>query len=81
MCGKGWRCIHKAVHTQGGAHIRWSVATAGVFLFHGGSRNGPTRDRGRLKFQHMQQIRAWGMGRICEGAVGPASVMDDTRLC
>ena len=28
-------CIHKAVHTQGGAHKRRSVATAGVLLFKG----------------------------------------------
>ena len=41
MCGKGWRCTHKAVHTQGGAHIRRSVATAGVLLFKRGAGVGP----------------------------------------
>ena len=29
------RCTHRAVHTQGGAHTRRSVATAGVLLFKG----------------------------------------------
>ena len=31
-----WRSTHKAVHTQGGAHTRRSVATAGVLSFKGG---------------------------------------------
>ena len=31
----------KAVHTQGGAHKRRSVATAGVMLFKGGAGAGP----------------------------------------
>ena len=35
MCGKGWRCAHKAAHSQGGAHTRWSVATARILLFKG----------------------------------------------
>ena len=37
------RCTHKAVHTQGGAHKRRFVATAGVLLFKGGCRGWPPR--------------------------------------
>ena len=39
------RCIHKAVHTQGGAHRRRSVATVGVLLFRGGAGAGPRVER------------------------------------
>ena len=46
--GLGWfggphtrRCIHKVVHTQGGAHTRRSVATARVLLFKGGAGLAP----------------------------------------
>ena len=28
-CGKGWRCTHKAVHTQGGARTRQCIHNAG----------------------------------------------------
>ena len=39
----------KAVHTQGGAHKRWSVATAGVLLFMGGARAAPRIERSEPK--------------------------------
>ena len=39
--GKDWWCAHKAVHTQGGAHTRRSVATARVLLFKVGVGAGP----------------------------------------
>ena len=32
---------HKAVHTQGGAHTKWFVATIGVLLFKRGAGAGP----------------------------------------
>ena len=35
----------KAVHTQGGAHTRQSVATGGVLLFKGGAGAGPRIER------------------------------------
>ena len=42
FCGPHIRlCIHKVVHTQGGAHTRRSVATAGVLLFKGGAGLAP----------------------------------------
>ena len=37
-----------AVHTQGGAHTRRSVATAGVLLFKGGAGAGPRVKRSEL---------------------------------
>ena len=42
-------CIHKAVHTQGGAHTRWSMATAGVLLFNGGAGASPRIKQSKLK--------------------------------
>ena len=39
------RCTHKEVHTEGGAHKRRSVATAGVLLFKGGAGAGPRVER------------------------------------
>ena len=39
------RYTQKAVHTQGGAHKRRSVATAGVMLFKGGAGAGPRVER------------------------------------
>ena len=39
------QCIHKAVHTQGGAHTRWSVATARVLLLKGGAGVGRPHTR------------------------------------
>ena len=46
--GVVWRCTHKAVHTQGGPHTRWSVASAGVLLFRGGAGVGPLVERSEL---------------------------------
>ena len=43
------RCIHKVVHTQGGANTRRFVATAGVLLFKGGAGVGPCVERSELK--------------------------------
>ena len=43
------RCIHKVVHTQGGAHTRRSVATAGVLLFKGGCLCWPPRGAKRAE--------------------------------
>ena len=40
---------HKAVHTQGGAHKRRSVATVGVLLFKGGVGAGPRVERSEPK--------------------------------
>ena len=40
---------HNAVHTQGGAHTRRSVAAAGVLLFKGGARAGPLVERSELQ--------------------------------
>ena len=42
-------CTQKAVHTQGGAHKRRSVATAGVMLFKGGAGAGPCVERSEPK--------------------------------
>ena len=44
-----WRSTHKAVHTQGGAHRRRSVAIARVLLFKGGVGAGPCVERSELK--------------------------------
>ena len=48
VCGKGWRCTHKAVHTQGSAHTGRFVATEGVLLFKGGAGAGPCVERSEL---------------------------------
>ena len=45
------RYTQKAVHTQGGAYKRRSVATAGVVLFKGGAGAGPRVERGELTVQ------------------------------
>ena len=38
---KIWRSTHKAMHTQGGAYIKRSVATVGVLLIKGAAGVGP----------------------------------------
>ena len=56
--GDGWphtrRGIHKAVHTQGGAHTRQSVATAGVLLFTGGAGAGPRSERSEASVERSE---------------------------
>ena len=43
------RCIHKVVHTQGGAHTRRCLATARVLLFKGGCLCWPPRGAKRAE--------------------------------
>ena len=47
-CRVVWQSTGKAVHTQGGAHTRRSVATAGVLLFKGGAGASPLVERSEL---------------------------------
>ena len=58
--GVGWRCTHKSVHTQGGAHTRLSVATAGILLFKGGCRGWPP-----CRAKRAEVINVCGKGRRC----------------
>ena len=69
MCGKGWRCTHKAVHAQGGAHTRWPVATAVVLLFKGGAGVGPRVELSREPFVPFAKVHRGG-GWRCRGAQG-----------
>ena len=61
------RCTHKAVHTQGGAHKRRSVATAGVMLFKGGAGAGPRVERSEPSVERSEP-KVGGGGR--GGGVG-----------
>ena len=45
------------VHTQGGAHTRRSVATAGVFLFKRGAEAGPHIERSEPKRGFLARVR------------------------
>ena len=56
---EGLRSTHKAVHTQGSAHTRRSVATAGVLLFKGGCGGWPPRRAKRAVCQ-AQQAEGYG---------------------
>ena len=56
------RCIHKVVYTQGGAHTRQSVATAGVLLFEGGVGAGPRVERSELSVERSKPRLGWGGG-------------------
>ena len=49
-----------AVHTQGGAHTKRSVATAGVMLFRGGAGAGPCVERSEPYVEQCQLRRGKG---------------------
>ena len=48
MCGKGWRCTHKAVDTQGLAHYKRPKAGARVSLFKARECVRPGAERSKL---------------------------------
>ena len=75
------RCTHKAVHTQGGAHPRWSAATARVLLFQGVARVSPRVERSEPSVERSEPSVARSKPRctMCVGRVSSAHT--HTRRC
>ena len=57
--GEVWRSTHKALHAQGGAHKRRSMATAGVLFFKRGGGAGSRAENIEPKGARGGEVR-WG---------------------